>query len=202
MLIDLRTLYDKYSLNIKGVIHIGAYNGEESEAYGECGINKVIWIEAIQHLADKLRKRRPQDIVINEVVSDKEETVDFMITNNEASSSLLNLGTHLQYHPKVWESNRIKVNTITVDNLVKKYNIDINDYNFLNIDIQGAELKALKGMKENLKYIDYLYLEVNEEKIYEDCCLIGELDEYLTDFKRMETKMTKYGWGDSFYKRT
>ena len=78
----------------------------------------------------------------------------------------------------------------------------MNDYNFLNIDIQGAELKCLKGLGEYLNYIDYLYLEVNTEKVYEDCCLLNELDEFLTDFERVETKLyEKYGWGDCFLLR-
>lgn len=204
MLIPLIDLKNKYNLNIRGVIHIGAYNAEELPAYMECKVKDVIWIEALHRLANKLKEKfafNPNQQVIQEVISDNYERVDFMITNNEASSSLLNLGTHLKHHPKVSEVERIKVSTIPMDGLIEEYDIDIVNYNFLNIDIQGAELKALKGMKDNLKYIDYLYLEVNEEEIYKGCCLVGELDEYLTDFKRVETKMTKYNWGDAMYIR-
>ena len=204
MLIPLKELYDKYNLKIKGVIHIGAYNAEEYPAYMECGVKNVIWIEAIKKLADSIRERfedNPSQLVIESVISDTQGVVDFMITNNEASSSLLNLGTHLKHHPKIFEAGRIKVATTPMDDLVIGYNIDMNGYNFLNIDIQGAELKALKGMKDNLKHIDYLYLEVNGEEIYKGCCLVGELDEYLTDFKRVETKWTKYNWGDSLFVR-
>ena len=57
-----------------------------------------------------------------------------------------------------------------------KYDIE---YNFLNFDIQGAELKALKGMEEYLNKVDYLYTEVNSNYVYVGCALITELDEYL-----------------------
>lgn len=204
MLIPLIDLKNKYNLDIRGVIHIGMYNAEELPAYIECGVEKVIWIEALKKLADAAKLKFKDDktqTVIQAVISDKEETVDFMVTNNEASSSLLNLGTHLQHHPRVWEEKRIKVVTYTMENIINGYGIDMTDYNFLNIDIQGAELKALKGMKDNLKHIDYLYLEVNGEEIYEGCCLVQELDEYLADFERVETEMTKYNWGDAMYIR-
>jgi FkbM family methyltransferase len=204
MLIPLIDLKNKYNLDIRGVIHIGMYNAEELPAYRECGVEKVIWIEALKKLADAAKLKfesDPSQWVIEAVISDKEETVDFMVTNNEASSSILNLGTHLQHHPRVWEEKRIKVVTCTMESIINGYGIDMVDYNFLNIDIQGAELKALKGMKYYLQYIDYLYLEVNEEEIYEKCCLVEELDEFLSYFKRVETKMTKYNWGDAMYIR-
>jgi hypothetical protein len=72
------------------------------------------------------------------------------------------------------------------------------------LDIQGAELKALKGMEEYLSKIDYIYTEVNSDYVYKDCALIGEVDEYLEKFglKRVETQIyTEYRWGDAFYIR-
>ena len=73
----------------------------------------------------------------------------------------------------------------------------------MNFDIQGAELKALKGMEEHLSAVDYLYTEVNSDYVYKGCALIGELDEYLQRFGlfRVETKWTDCKWGDAFYIR-
>ena len=79
--------------------------------------------------------------------------------------------------------------------------IDVSKYNFLNLDIQGAELLALKGFGDLLVGIDYIYTEVNETDIYKDCALIGEIDQYLSDFERVETAMTEFKWGDALYRR-
>lgn len=204
MLIPLKELYDKYALNIKGVIHIGAYNAEELPAYRECGVKDVIWFEALPHLAERLKERfkdDPTQEVWNIALSDKNETVEFIVTNNEASSSLLELGTHLQHHPKIHETERIKVDARTWRWVIHESMINPGHYNFVNIDVQGAELKVLHGMVGYLDKIDYLYLEVNREYIYKDCCLIEELDEFLVDFERVETEWTKYNWGDSLYIR-
>ena len=65
-----------------------------------------------------------------------------------------------------------------------KYNID---YNFLNFDIQGAELKALKSMEEYLPKVDYLYTEVNSDYVYKECALISELDNYLKKFRTFKS---------------
>ena len=90
--------------------------------------------------------------------------------------------------------------TKLLKDILPKYNIVCN---FLNFDIQGAELKALKGMEEYLPSVDYLYTEVNSDYVYKGCALIGELDEYLKPFglRRVETKWTDCKWGDAFYMR-
>jgi hypothetical protein len=46
MLIDLKELVQKYDLKIKGIIHCGAHEAEESVLYKKIGIDDVIWIEA------------------------------------------------------------------------------------------------------------------------------------------------------------
>jgi hypothetical protein len=75
-------------------------------------------------------------------------------------------------------------------------------YNFINLDIQGAELKALKGMEEYLPNIDYIYTEVNNDQVYKGCNVVTEIDEYLKTFgfHRVETSWCEnYRWGDAFY---
>ena len=39
--------------------------------------------------------------------------------------------------------------------LIEEKKIDIDSINFLNLDIQGVELRALKGLGEYLKKIDF-----------------------------------------------
>ena len=60
---------------------------------------------------------------------------------------------------------------------------------------------ALHGAGDYIKYVDVMYLEVNEKELYKNCGLIDELDSFLSrhNFKRVITKMTEYGWGDAIY---
>jgi disulfide oxidoreductase YuzD len=104
-------------------------------------------------------------------------------------------------HPSVHYVSSFEVETVRLDSVLEKYP-DI-EFNFLNLDIQGAELKALKGMEKYLEKVDYIYTEVNTEYVYEGCCLLEELEEYLGKFglKKVEIKMTEAGWGDSVFAR-
>lgn len=80
-------------------------------------------------------------------------------------------------------------------------NIDASKYNFWNFDIQGAELMALKGATQSIKYAKAIYLEVNEKELYKNCGLITEIDTFLLQykFKRVLTNITIHGWGDALY---
>ena len=88
-----------------------------------------------------------------------------------------------------------------MDTLIREKNININNYDFLNIDIQGAELLALKGFGDLLYNIKYIYTEINKNYLYKDCALVDEIDEYLISygFDRVETSMTEFEWGDALY---
>jgi FkbM family methyltransferase len=128
------------------------------------------------------------------------ENVLFKVANNGQSSSILDFGLHSQFHPHVHYIGSFECETQLLKNILPKYNID---YNFLNFDIQGAELKALKGMEEYLYKVDYLYTEINSDQVYKGCALINELDDYLKQFGliRVETNWTEFRWGDAFYIR-
>lgn len=94
------------------------------------------------------------------------------------------------------------ITTTRLDTLIEANNIPIENLNFLNLDIQGVELRALKSMEKYLQHIQYIYTEVNTEYVYKDCNLVGEIDTYLQPhgFKRVCTKMCgNFGWGDAFY---
>jgi FkbM family methyltransferase len=201
MLIPLNYLVNKYNVNFKGILHVGAHECEELKDY-EIYIDrsKILWVEAMPDKVQLNKSRFNNLLIENAVVSDKEEQLKFNISNNGQSSSLLELGLHKKFHPHIHYINSFVVNTVLLKNVLPKYDIS---FNFLNLDIQGAELKALKGMgEEYLNKVDYIYTEVNSDYVYKDCALITELDEYLANFnlKRVETKWCgDYRWGDAFY---
>jgi FkbM family methyltransferase len=201
MLIKLEELVHKYQINFKGILHVGAHECEELDVYEKyINRNKILWIEAMIHKVIECKQKFNNLLIEQAVVSDVEENVKFNISNNGQSSSILELGTHKEKHPGVYYTTCFETRTSLLKNIIKNYNIE---FNFINLDIQGAELKALKGMEEYLNQVDYLYTEVNEEHLYINCALIGELDEYLLKFGlyRVEIEMTEYKWGDAFYIR-
>jgi FkbM family methyltransferase len=161
----------------------------------------MLWIEAIPNKVIMASNRNIPNMY-NAIITDKDdEDITFNISNNGQSSSVLNFKTHLQEHPSVFYVSQISGKSITIDTFFKRNNIDPSKYNFWNFDIQGAELMALKGAIESIQYAESIYLEVNEKELYENCSLIGEIDDFLLNynFQRVITNMTTHGWGDALY---
>lgn len=199
MLISLHELIKKYNIQIKGILHVGAHECEELNDY-EIYItrDKILWVEGMPNKVDFCKQKFPNVLIENAVISDKIEQVVFNISNNGQSSSILDFGLHSIYHPDVVYVKSYNVETKLLKNIICNYNID---YNFINLDIQGVELKALKSMEEYLYKIDYIYTEVNSDYVYKDCNIVTEIDEYLKQFgfERVETCWTNNKWGDAFY---
>jgi len=201
MLIPLHEIIKKYNVNIKGILHVGAHECEEIYDYERyIPRNKILWVEAMPDKVAISKSRYPNLFIENAVVSDVVENVKFNISNNGQSSSILEFGLHSTYHPHVHYVSSFEAQTKMLKDIICNYNIH---FNFLNFDIQGAELKALKGMESYLLNVDYIYTEVNTNQVYKGCAIINELDDYLQQFGfvRVETKMTSFEWGDAFYIR-
>lgn len=191
--------------NIKGIIHIGAHECEERGAYINelnIGDNKTLWFEANGMKVQEMKQKIPSVQIFQLCLSDEDnKDVVFKVTNNYQSSSMLNLKTHLIHHPHIHTIQEIHLKTKKMSTFINESGVDINNFNFINLDIQGAELMALRGFEQYLENIDYIYTEVNIEELYENCALLHQLDEYLAKFGfvRILCKMTEYRWGDAFY---
>jgi|UniRef100_A0A6C0CZ77 FkbM family methyltransferase len=196
-------LLKEKGLAITGVFHIGAFECEELEFYQKLGLSPtdVVWIDAVN---DKVIQAKERGIpnVFNAVITDKDdEIVTFNVSNNIASSSILDLCTHKIEHPHIFYTNSFTAKSITVASFFEKNNIDSSKLNFWNFDIQGAELLALKGAEKYLHKVDVIYLEVNIKELYKGCAMMSDIDLYLADFGfiRVITEMTRYSWGDAVY---
>jgi len=191
------------NIHIFGSFHLGAHDCEELQFYNQIGLKQedVVWIDAIPSKVNQAINRGIPN-VYNAVVTDKDdEEVIFNISNNVQSSSVLDFGTHAQEHPSVVYVDKFTSKSITIDTFFERNKIDASKYNFWNFDIQGAELMALKGATQSIKYAKAIYLEVNEKELYKNCGLITDIDAFLLqyNFKRVLTNMTQHGWGDALY---
>ena len=205
MLIPLNQLVNHFKLNLRGVLHIGAHECEEQTAYLQQGIKNenIYWLEAMDNKVAEMKEKMPNVQIYHCVVNNEDDKeLELKITNNGQSSSLLDLGSHLKHHPHVCVVGTKKYKTTRLDTFIKENNIPIKNLNFLNLDIQGMELKAMKSMGDHISKFDYIYTEVNTEYVYKNCALLKEIDEYLSKygFKQVAIKMCgNYGWGDAFY---
>ena len=189
MLISFTNLFDKYRMNIKGIVHIGAHYGEEIQEYVDNGIQKITVFEPLSRNFDVLTKRMQNvnaDIQGHQVaLGSKKGTATMFLSSNEAqSSSILKPKQHLELHPDVSFDGTEEVEVSLLDDY------DIGESNFINIDVQGYELEVFKGGTKTLEKVDYIYCEVNRGEVYEGNAMVEDLDEFLSTygFERVETK--------------
>jgi len=203
MLINFETIIERYGLP-KGIIHIGAHYLQEQAAYLKFNLANTIWIEADPNIVKNVKESgilQKEESLYNFAATDLNGTVQLNVASFDQSSSILKLGTHKVYYPTIDVVNTLEVTSKRMDAFFEEQRIQTEKYNFLNIDIQGAELLALKGFGQYLNMIDFIYVEVNEEKLYENCCLLPDMDNFLIKrgYKRVELRMTPEKWGDAFY---
>ena len=73
----------------------------------------------------------------------------------------------------------IKLETITLDDLVSKHNIDLNQYSHWVIDVQGSELELFKGAVNSLKLCKSIVVEVSLEEFYENGAKFNDVKKFL-----------------------
>ena len=205
MLIKFNDLFF-LSHKVNGIIHIGAHNLEELQDYLKGNVRRIIWIEANPekyNLIDEKIKRFEKMTLGKFAAGEKNDFQILNLANNGQSSSLLEFGTHKKSYPHIDYVSKIQVEIKPLDDWLDE-NIKIKDqYNFINIDIQGYELEALKGMPNQLEIAEYVYLEVNFEEVYIGCSQIKDIDKFLLKFgfTRVGLRKTNKGWGDAIYSK-
>lgn len=209
-MIDFEYLFKKWGMTPNGILHLGANTAQEAETYKKLGVEEVIWVEAIPEVFKDMKAHLEKvdcmkgATCINACVGEQEgKEVEFNVSNNESqSSSYLQLSHHLEIHPEVFYVRSFKTNLQRVDNLLKDFSFEGKW--LLNMDLQGAELPAVRGMGTMLNKFDYVYSEINKKEVYRDCTLVEDLDKYLTQFGfyRAETgTWVGDSWTDGLYLR-
>lgn len=202
MLINFQQSLHKYNMHVRGIIHVGAHYGQEYADYARAGIREVVFIEpcakAFQVLKDTYGEV-PGVSLINSACGAEFSVAQMNVeqANQGMSNSLLKPAGHLQQYPSIQftETEEVEVHPLDEFELFRCV------MNLLVMDVQGYELEVLRGATETLRHIDYIYTEVNRDEVYEGCAKVHQLDEFLTDFQRVETNWAGGTWGDAWYIR-
>ncbi len=157
-----------------GVVHVGADVGQEVAQYFSYGFENIILIEANPDSHAILGSKfsdNPNIRIFNYAVCDVEGVIDFHIhtsrSGNTEPASILPMKRFKEIVKTLHTPKTVQVPAITLDALFERHQIAHGGYNFLNIDIQGAELLALKGATSLFPSIDAIVSEVNLIEMYE-----------------------------------
>jgi FkbM family methyltransferase len=204
----MKEFIEKFKIDCKGVIHIGAHFGGEITTYNELKFKNIIFVEPIQKTFNKLaevvtEKNSDTECNVelwNKALGNKIGVVEMYVeeVNLGQSSSILKPEFHLYQYPGIVFPYRETVEISTLNNELKN---NSREYNVMNIDVQGYELEVLKGSTDILDKIDIINTEVNKVHMYENCPLIQEIDSFLSsyDFVKVHEDWMGEVWGDAIY---
>lgn len=199
MLLDLKTLKNKYNLTITGVIHVGAHFGEEHTTYKELGINNIVYFEPVKKTFDVLKEKIKDAIIFNYALGDENKNIEMYIEELDSfgCSSILQPSSN---YSNVAFSGKEVVEMKRLDDF------NFTKFNFLNIDVQGYEFEVLKGSKILLNNIDYILCEIHRETPIKQLDYIGAttievIKNYLSEygFSLVEENWAGISWGDGFF---
>jgi FkbM family methyltransferase len=118
--------------------------------------------------------------------------------NPGASSLFKSNGTYI--HEK-YVQDEIVTNCHRLDTIIQKYNIPRVD--IIWMDLQGAELLALKSLGSYLDIVKYIHTEVSYKEIYTGQVMYNELNEFIVSHNFiLKNNITHNGWQeDAIYVR-
>lgn len=188
-------------MSIRGIIQIGANDGTELYEFQHYTKNIILFEPIFKARVELLRKLRERNIdnifVFDYVVSDKDEMFcDFFEGTESGNSSLFDLNPERSdAHVCNNHERSIVCQSLSLDTFreLNKKLFEIYPFNFLYMDVQGAEHLVLSGGGKILnELIDYVWLEVSHEEVY-----LGTLL-----FDQMIAEMEKYGFYLAYYEKS
>ncbi len=170
--------------SVRGVIHIGANEGQERDLYAACGLD-VVWIEPIP---DVFQVLAPEHLTISEaaellnymVMDEDGKEYDFHVASNfGASSSILELSQAKVMWPEVSYTSTLTLPGFTLRTVLATEHINAKLFDALVLDTQGSEYRILSGSAELLSNFKFVKVEVADFEAYKGCCQIGELSSFM-----------------------
>lgn len=197
MQVSIKEGLAEYNIPMIGIIHVGINTGQEIPEYLTMG-NRILGIDATQEHITMLKRMYPALKFEYAAVADYDGEIELNVaTNNGESSSILLPKIHNDVYTWIKFEEKRMVPCRTLSSIVENPEL----YNVMCMDIQGAEMLALKGYKKNLNFLDMIVTEYSLVELYEGCVLKKDLDEYLEmyGFTCVAANLEHATWGDAMY---
>ena len=185
MIFDLQSITKQLDINVKGVIHVGAFDGSELTLYRSLNLFNTILFEPQKQMYEVVKHKCIADESVYNFALGKNNFETEMFISDKAggmangatqSSSILEPHVHLTEHPEVTFPSTEQIVVKRFDDFAHSIKIDMRKYNMINVDVQGYELEVLKGFGKLLHHIQIIIAEVNRDDVYKDCAKIEDVD--------------------------
>ena len=200
------------------VVHVGAHAGEEVDAYRRHGARRIFLVEANPASCKALTEAFSADAdieVIHAAVTDHDGTDHLLLHTNARgeteSASLLQLKRLGELVSTLHTEGAVEVPATMLDRLLEEARVDLAEIGLLALDVQGAELSALRGAPRTLGKVDAVLTEVALAELYEGAAGENEVTSLLAnagfsevaglDYELYEGDRRFRAWGDRLFVR-
>ena len=200
----LKIIFKKQQLN---VIDVGAHKGETINLFSKnLNLKTIICYEASQknfkHLELIQKKKLNFEIKIyNKALGSIEKEMDFFQTSESSSSTFCKIDFNSKYFKRKkkildffnkenYILDKQKIKLCTLENEFNKFYY--NKIDILKIDTEGFEFDVIKGAKDHIKKIKYIYFEHHFDSMIIKNYKFSQINEYLiqNNFRQLfKTKM-------------
>lgn len=193
----------QHGFAVNGVLHIGACQLEEADDYQAMDVKTVVWVEAQPHSKARVERAAAfgHTLLEGTPLSDREERVTLRLTNNEGggSSSCLALKEHTSLFPEITQVGSVELVARRADTVLATLPVEVDA---LVVDVQGYELRVLKGMGALLDSIRVAFVEVSFVELYEGEELWPEVRAWLEEHGFALRELYPHvsqAWGDALF---
>jgi FkbM family methyltransferase len=176
-----------YNIEFDYILELGPGWGHQSVEFAmNFPDTKIYSFECNPDSIEEFKKNVNSDNVelVEMAIWEYDGEIDFHPVKNGnigASSVFLSTKEFSEKSEFLYQPEKIKVACIKLDTFIEKRNLQ-NKKGVIWMDLQGAELKALKGLEKNIKNIQSIWTEGEYKKIYEEQDLIDDIIPYLKKF--------------------
>jgi 2-O-methyltransferase len=185
------------------ILEIGCNDGTHTSWFLKIFKNPTIYCfepdpKAIVHFKEKIRNHK--NVKLFEIaLSDRDGEANFHQSNGTeqewtGSGSLREPKEHLKVHPQIKFDRQISVVTSRLDTWCNQN--DIENIDFIWMDVQGAEIDVFNGGVNALKNTRFLYTEYSDRELYKDQLNLHGLIKHL---KKYDFKILRRYHGDALF---
>lgn len=162
--------------DLNGVVQAGAGDGEEMENFIRMGVEHLVAFEPLTKAFDVLKERYSDKVKCYKLgLHDENKTADLAVTIGDGKGS--SIFETVWDHPEVvrnWNQGQAAIEGEEQIELVRfdwwaenmAEDIDLSQFDTLQLDTQGNEMEILKGLGKYLQQFKYLCIELSVTPVY------------------------------------
>jgi FkbM family methyltransferase len=190
------------------ILDCGANIGQMATAFRQLYPSATIYsFEPVSAVFEQLKIRCAKLDVqpVKKAVSDHDGRQEINLTYSAEANSLLKFEPGNPCAQWTQEIGAEEVAVCTLDRWCAENDIELDRVDVIKLDVQGAELSALKGATQLLRAVKLVYLEVSFVPIYKGCPLFADIEAFMVEHAFVRRSIypsdQPQNWGDAVYVR-